>query len=109
MALFVHSSSAKTVLAGICFKYLIRLATLPALKAANSLVYGTRGEPMVTSMEKPLPKINPFENAQKMLDDAAKLINLDPAIHEFLRWPQRELHVSFPALMDDGSWRIFKG
>jgi glutamate dehydrogenase/leucine dehydrogenase len=60
-------------------------------------------------MEKAQPKINPFENAQKMLDEAAKAISLDPAIHEFLRSPQRELHVSFPAQMDDGSWKIFKG
>jgi len=57
----------------------------------------------------PGPKINPFENAQKQLDEAAKVLRLDPAIHQFLRWPQRELHVSFPAQMDDGSWKIFKG
>src|SRR5882762_6401853 len=68
---------------------------------------------MVSRMEsaKPAqaPKINPWENAQKQLDQAAKILGLDPAIHEFLRSPQRELHVSFPAQMDDGSWRIFKG
>ena len=60
-------------------------------------------------MEKPQPKINPFENAQKMLDEAAGLLKLERSIHEFLRWPQRELHVSFPVQMDDGSWRMFKG
>ncbi len=64
---------------------------------------------MVTSMEKPQPKINPFENAQKMLDDAAGLLKLEPSIHAFLRSPQRELHVSFPVQMDDGSWKLFKG
>jgi glutamate dehydrogenase/leucine dehydrogenase len=66
---------------------------------------------MVTTMEKVSagPRINPFENAQKQLDEAAKILALDPAVHQFLRWPQRELHVSFPARMDDGSWKIFKG
>jgi glutamate dehydrogenase/leucine dehydrogenase len=64
---------------------------------------------MVAKLEKPAQTINPFENAQKMLDEAAKALKLDPAIHEFLRAPQRELHVSFPVQMDNGSWRIFKG
>jgi glutamate dehydrogenase/leucine dehydrogenase len=64
---------------------------------------------MVARLQEKAPTINPFENAQKMLDEAAKAIKLDPAIHEFLRSPQRELHVSFPVEMDNGSWRIFKG
>lgn len=64
---------------------------------------------MVKSIEMPQPKINPFENAQKMLDEAAGLIKLDKSVHQFLRWPQRELHVSFPVRMDNGTWKIFKG
>jgi glutamate dehydrogenase (NAD(P)+) len=30
-------------------------------------------------------------------------------VHEFLRWPMRELHVTLPVRMDDGSTQIFKG
>src|SRR5512136_2042562 len=43
---------------------------------------------------------NPFEMAQRQLD---------PAVHELLRWPLRELHVTLPVKMDDGTTRIFHG
>lgn len=52
---------------------------------------------------------NPFEIAQQQLDEAAEVLNLDPAIHELLRWPLRELHVTLPVRMDDGTTRIFRG
>ncbi len=54
-------------------------------------------------------KINPFEVAQQQLDEAAALLHLDPAVHEFLRWPMRELHVTLPVKMDDGNTKIFHG
>lgn len=53
--------------------------------------------------------LNPFRITQQQLDQAAKILKLDPAIHELLRWPQRELHVTLPVRMDDGSVRVFKG
>ncbi len=52
---------------------------------------------------------NPFAIAQQQLDEAAQIMGLDPATHEFLRWPLRELHVTLPVRMDDGSVRVFKG
>ncbi len=52
---------------------------------------------------------NPFEIAQAQLDEAAEILGLDEATHELLRWPRRELHVTFPVRMDDGSTRIFHG
>jgi glutamate dehydrogenase (NAD(P)+) len=52
---------------------------------------------------------NPFAIAQKQLDEAAQILRLDPAIHELLRWPMRELHVRLPVKMDDGTTRIFPG
>ncbi|MGB8981504.1 MAG: Glu/Leu/Phe/Val dehydrogenase [Anaerolineales bacterium] len=52
---------------------------------------------------------NPFEMAQGQLDEAAGLLQLDPAVHELLRWPLRELHVTLPVRMDDGTTRIFHG
>jgi glutamate dehydrogenase (NAD(P)+) len=52
---------------------------------------------------------NPFEVAQQQLDEAAELLDLDSAIHHLLRWPLRELHVTLPVRMDDGSTKIFHG
>lgn len=54
-------------------------------------------------------KPNPFEIAQRQLDEAAAILKLDPAVHELLRWPIRELHVSLPVKMDDGTTRVFHG
>jgi glutamate dehydrogenase (NAD(P)+) len=52
---------------------------------------------------------NPFAMAQAQLDDAAKVLQLEPAIHALLREPLREMQVSLPVHMDDGSVKIFKG
>jgi glutamate dehydrogenase (NAD(P)+) len=52
---------------------------------------------------------DPFEIAQRQLDEAAVRLGLDKAMHEFLRWPQRELRVSLPVRMDDGRTEIFRG
>jgi glutamate dehydrogenase (NAD(P)+) len=52
---------------------------------------------------------NPFEIAQRQLDEAAKLLKLDPALHELLRWPMREFHVRIPVKMDDGTVKVFEG
>jgi glutamate dehydrogenase (NAD(P)+) len=54
-------------------------------------------------------ELNPFAIAQKQLDDAAGILQLDPAIHELLRWPLRELHVTLPVRMDDGSTEVYHG
>jgi glutamate dehydrogenase (NAD(P)+) len=53
--------------------------------------------------------LNPFQIAQQQLDEAARLLGLDPATHALLREPQRELVVNFPVRMDDGQVKIFKG
>lgn len=55
------------------------------------------------------PEQNPFLIAQRQLDEAAKIMKLDPAVHELLRWPMRELHVTIPVRMDDGTVKIFHG
>jgi glutamate dehydrogenase (NAD(P)+) len=54
-------------------------------------------------------ELNPFAIAQKQLDQAAAIVGLDPATHELLRWPMRELHVSLPVRMDDDRVRVFRG
>ena len=59
--------------------------------------------------DSPGQRPNPFAIAQRQLDEAAAVLNLHPAVHELLRWPMRELHVTFPVKMDDGNTRIFHG
>jgi glutamate dehydrogenase (NAD(P)+) len=47
--------------------------------------------------------------ALRQLDDAARLMNLDPGVHEVLRNPRRALEVSVPTRMDGGNVRVFTG
>jgi glutamate dehydrogenase (NAD(P)+) len=54
-------------------------------------------------------KLNPFEIAQRQLDEAAEILKLEPGIHALLREPLRELHVILPVKMDDGNVKVFKG
>lgn len=53
--------------------------------------------------------LNSFAIAQSQLDDAAAILELEPALHALLREPVREMHVSLSIKMDDGSSRIFRG
>ena len=53
--------------------------------------------------------LNPFEIAQSQLDAAAKILKLESSMHALLRVPLRELHVSLPVKIDDGSVKIFRG
>lgn len=54
-------------------------------------------------------KLNPFKIAQRQLDEATRKLELDAGTAEALRWPMRELHLSFPVRMDDGQVRVFHG
>jgi len=56
-----------------------------------------------------MSKPNPFEIAQKQLADCAKILSLEPGVHEFLKHPRREYHFSIPVRMDDGSLKVFQG
>lgn len=52
---------------------------------------------------------NLYNNALEQLDKVAKYINLDEGIHKILKHPKRELTVSFPVKMDNGSIQVFTG
>ncbi|MCI0475468.1 MAG: Glu/Leu/Phe/Val dehydrogenase [Anaerolineales bacterium] len=52
---------------------------------------------------------NQFRIVRQQVDQAAAAMKLDPQIHELLRWPLREFHVSLPVRMDDGKTRVFQG
>ena len=56
-----------------------------------------------------MTELNPFAIAQQQLDTAAARLGLDPATHQLLRWPQKELIVTIPVQMDDGKFRVFRG
>ena len=53
--------------------------------------------------------LNPFEIAQRQFDAAAEKIGLDDGMREVLRNPKRQLIVSIPTLMDDGTVKVFEG
>ena len=53
--------------------------------------------------------INPFQTAQRQLDEAAELLGLSPTLHTFLREPMQEVVFTIPVQMDDGSQEVFKG
>ncbi|MEK7283217.1 MAG: Glu/Leu/Phe/Val dehydrogenase, partial [Acidobacteriota bacterium] len=53
--------------------------------------------------------LNPFEIAQQQFDSAAEELKLESWLREVLRRPKRQLIVSVPTKMDDGSIRVFEG
>ncbi len=55
------------------------------------------------------PKPNPFDNALEQLRIAAEYLKLDEGIHSVLANPKRQLTVSLPVKMDDGTTRVFTG
>jgi glutamate dehydrogenase/leucine dehydrogenase len=52
---------------------------------------------------------NPFENAMIQLDKVVSIKNFDKDFILKLRQPSREITVSIPVKMDDGSLKIFEG
>ncbi len=54
-----------------------------------------------------MTELNPFKIAQQQLDQAAKVLGLDAATHELLRWPMREFRFTLPVRMDNGQTRVF--
>ncbi len=56
-----------------------------------------------------MAEINPFEVVRKQLDACGEILKLEPEVLAALKEPMREMHVSLPVRMDDGSLRTFKG
>ncbi len=52
---------------------------------------------------------NPFDNAMTQLDKVAKIRNFGDEFILRLRQPDRDIRVSIPVKMDDGSLKIFEG
>ena len=53
--------------------------------------------------------LNSFEIVQRQFDVAAEKLGLEDGMRHVLRTPKRQLIVSVPTLMDDGSVRVFEG
>lgn len=53
--------------------------------------------------------LNPLESAQLQIKKACEKLNLNPAVYEILKEPQRFIEISIPVKMDDGSLKVFKG
>lgn len=52
---------------------------------------------------------NPYDNMLAVLEEAAQNLNLPANDYEAIKYPERELKVSVPVEMDDGSIRVFEG
>jgi len=52
---------------------------------------------------------NPYDNMLAVLEEAAQNLNLPKNDYEAIKYPERELKVSVPVEMDDGSIRVFEG
>lgn len=54
-------------------------------------------------------KDNPFESMMSRFDVAAQILGLDAETYNVLKNPTRQVIVSFPITMDDGTVRVFEG
>ncbi len=53
--------------------------------------------------------LNPYRISQLQFDQAAHYLKLDPGLAQVLRAPKRQMVVSVPTKMDDGSLKVFEG
>jgi len=54
-------------------------------------------------------EMNPFKLVQAQFDHNAELLNLDPALREFMREPERAIQFTIPIDMDNGTTKTFTG
>ncbi len=52
---------------------------------------------------------NPYDNVLAVVDHAAGLLGYEKRDYEPIKYPERELKVSIPVEMDDGSVQVFEG
>lgn len=54
-------------------------------------------------------KENPFESMMSRFDSAAKILGLERGVYEYLKTPVKQIIISIPIQMDDGSINVFEG
>ena len=52
---------------------------------------------------------NPYNNVLEIIDRAAALLECKKNDYEVLKYPEKELKVSVPVVMDDGNIEVFVG
>lgn len=52
---------------------------------------------------------NPYESVLKTIRNAGAILGYDESLVEAISYPERELKVSVPVVMDDGSIKVFEG
>lgn len=78
-------------------------------------IQGPPMEPCPYSVSEALGRVNhrgeenPYANALAQFDEAVAKMDLKRGVVDFLRYPKRELSVTFPAQMSDGEIHIFRG
>lgn len=56
-----------------------------------------------------MKQYNPYENYLEILETAAQKLGLDKNDYITYAYPERELQVAVPVIMDDGNVKVFKG
>src|SRR5437867_1684198 len=84
-----------------------------AERAAEAAVCKER-QPMNPTAEIKTPAataedLNPFSIAMRQFDIAAEHLKLEPSMREIMKHPKRQLIVSIPTLMHDGTYAVFEG
>jgi glutamate dehydrogenase (NAD(P)+) len=64
---------------------------------------------MAQILNQPITDNNPFAIVRQQVDKCAEILKLSPDVTEMLKNPLRELHVTLPVRMDDGSVKVFQG
>lgn len=56
-----------------------------------------------------IKKYNPFDNVRQVVDSAAAILGYDESQYGTLKYPERDLKVSMPVVMDDDTVKVFEG
>ncbi len=56
-----------------------------------------------------MPSYNAYENVLSVVENAAKILGFTQNEYEAIKYPERELQVSIPIQMNDGTVRVFEG
>ncbi len=56
-----------------------------------------------------LENYNPYDNMLEVLEKAAKKLDYEESDYIAIKYPERELKVSIPLVMDDGQIKVFEG
>lgn len=52
---------------------------------------------------------NPYDNVLKVVNNAAAILGYQESDYEAIKYPERELKVAIPVVMDDGTVKVFEG